>query len=237
MNALHETHKRECRKNRTRHAPRDAGPHAEREEYGLRWAGLAGLCLLAVIPACAQPHGAECRDIPKDAIPPPPGTYVCQWTAAEATRAEADKFVFYQYEWQRDKAQLGPFGQRHAAQVSARLPCVPYPVVIEPSGDAKLDESRRQAILQMLAGEGLSVPAKRVILDEGDAEPLYSQESPAIARGMFTNQAGGGTTGGLGGGVGTGGGGMGGAGLGGGMGGGGIGTGGMGGGTTSFGGY
>jgi hypothetical protein len=172
------------------------------------------------------------------AIPAPPGTYVCQWTAAEATRAEADKFVFYQYEWQRDKAQLGPFGQRHAAQISARLPCVPYPVVIEPSDDAKLDESRRLAMLQALACEGLSVPLERIVVGHGEAEPLYSQEAPAIARGMFTNQTGGGTTGGFGGVGGLGAGGIGGGiGVGGGFGGGGIGVGGMGGGTTSFGGY
>ncbi len=192
---------------------------------------LAGLCLLALIPACAQPHGVECRDIPMRAIPANPGTYVCQWTAAEATRAEADKFIFYQYEWQRDKAQLGPFGQRHAAQVAARLPCVAYPVVVEPSDDAKLDESRRLAILQALACEGRSVPLERIVVGHSEAEPLYSQEAPAIARGMFTNQTGTGTTGGFGGGGGLGaGGGLGGI-------GGGIGVGGMGGGTTGFGGY
>jgi hypothetical protein len=194
---------------------------------------LAGLCLLAVIPACAEPHvphGAECRDIPMRAIPADPGTYVCQWTAAEATRAEADKFIFYQYEWQRDKAELGPFGQRHAAQIAERLPCAPYPIVVEPSDDAKLDESRRVAIHQALACEGRSVPLERIVVGHSRAEPLYSQEAPAIARGMFTNQTGTGTTGGFGGGGGIGGG----IGVGGGI-GGGIGVGGMGGGTTSFG--
>jgi hypothetical protein len=171
------------------------------------------------------------------AIPAPPGTYVCQWTAAEATRAEADKFVFYQYEWERDKAQLGPFGQRHAAQVAERLPCVPYPVVIEPSDDGKLDESRRLAILQALACEGKSVPLERIVVGHGEAEPLYAQEAPAIYRGMFSNQTGGGAMGGFGGGVGTSVGGMGGGMGGGGIGAGGMGVGGMGGGTTSFGGY
>jgi hypothetical protein len=168
------------------------------------------------------------------AIPANPGTYVCQWTAAEASRAEADKFIFYQYEWQRDKAELGPFGQRHAAQVAARLACVPYLIVVEPSDDAKLDESRRLAILQSLVCEGRSVPPERIVVGNSEAEPLYSQEAPAIAAGMFGNQTGTGTTGGFGGGgIGGSGGGVG---IGGGMGGGGIGVGGMGGGTTSFGG-
>jgi hypothetical protein len=173
-----------------------------------------------------------------NAIPAPPGTYICQWTAAEATRAEADKFVFYQYEWQRDQPQLGPFGQRHAAQIAERLACVPYSVVIEPSGDATLDESRRLAIAQAVACEGRSVPLERIVVGHSRAEPLYSQEAPGIARGMFTNQTGGGTTGGFGGGGGLGGGGgIGGGGIGGGFGGGGVGVGGMGGGTTGFGGY
>ena len=204
MNALHRTQK--CRKNRTRHAPRDAGPHAEREEYGLRWAPLAGLFLLAVIPACAEPHvphGAECRDIPKDAIPAPPGTYVCQWTAAEASRAEADKFVVYQYEWQRDQEKLGPFGERHLAQITSRLACVPYPVVIESSGDAALDESRRLAMLRALSCGGLNLPPQRVVVGHGEAEPLYSQEAPAIASGVFSNRAAGGGLGGGGGGGGS----------------------------------
>jgi hypothetical protein len=235
MNAWHTTQK--FRKNRTRHAPRDERPQAEREEYGPRLALVAGLCLLVVIPACAQPHGVECRDIPKNAIPAPPGTYVCQWTAAEATRAEADKFVFYQYEWQRDKAQLGPFGQRHAAQVAERLPCAPYPVVIEPSDDAALDESRRLVIHQTLACQGQNVLLERIVVGHSMAEPLYSQEAPAIARGMFTNQTGAGTTSGFGGGGALGGGISGGTGVGSGIGGGGIGVGGMSGGTTSFGGY
>jgi hypothetical protein len=190
-----------------------------------------------VIPACAEPHvphGAECRDIPKDAIPAPPGTYVCQWTAAEASRAEADKFVFYQYEWQRDQAQFGPFGERHVSQVSARLSCVPYPVVIETSGDAALDESRRLTMLHSLSCTGLNVPPQRVVVGHGEAEPLYSQEAPAIASGVFSSRGGGAAGGGLGGG-GGGGGGVGAGSLG--IGGGGVGVGGMTGGTTSFGTY
>ena len=76
------------------------------------------------------------------------------------------------------------------------------------------------------------MPLERIVVGHGEAEPLYSQEAPAIYRGMFSNQTGGGAVGGVGGGVGTGAGG-----IGGGMGVGGMGGGGMGGGTTSFGGY
>jgi hypothetical protein len=96
----------------------------------------------------------------------------------------------------------------HRFIVMARVLCPSsYPVVVEASDDAALDESRRLALVQALACEGLTVPLTRVFVGHGEAEPLYSQEAPAIVSGMFTNQAGatggGGASGGMGGGVGV----------------------------------
>ena len=73
---------------------------------------------------------------------------------------------------------------------------MPFPVVIEPSSDPRVDESRRTAVLEALANSGNPVPPDRVILGRPEAEGLYGQEAPGIARGMFSNQTGGQSTGG-----------------------------------------
>ena len=161
---------------------------------------------VAGISACAS-HGIECRDIPKGAIPPPAGTYMCQWNNAEIDRAARDQFVVYRYEWQRDKSELNSFGEKHLPLIAERFACAPYPVVVEPSGDSRLDESRRNAIAQAIATHGVDVPADRVVLGRSEAEGLQGVEVPQIAAGIYSGTAGGqsGATSAVLGGIGTGG--------------------------------
>ena len=136
-----------------------------------------------------------CNDITPGAIPQPNGTYACQWAHAEKARADQDKFVIYQYEWSADGTKLTPSGQGHVAQIAQGLCQTPFPVVIEPSSDRRVDESRRTAVLEALASSGNPVPPDRVILGRPEAEGLYGQEAPGIARGMFSTQTGGQSTG------------------------------------------
>jgi len=133
----------------------------------------------------------SCNDIVPGAIPQPSGTYVCQWTHAQKTRADQDQFVIYQYEWSADATKLTPSGQRHVAQIAQGLCQAPFPVVIEPSSDSRVDESRRIAVLEAIASSGNPVTPDRVILGRPEAEGLYGQEAPGIARGMFSTQTGG----------------------------------------------
>lgn len=189
------------------------------------------LCLLGLsgLAGCQHGHGPlgvdRCADYPPGAVPQPAGTFNCQWQQAQAERAEHDAFVFYQYEWQLDAAALGPFGNRHAAQVAAGLQDRPYPIVIEPSGNAQLDEARRMALYEKLAELNAIAEPNRIIVARPQAEPMYGLEAPIVGRGFIgVGGAGGrgGQAGGFGGGAnggGFGGGGMGGGGFGGGMGG------------------
>ena len=110
-------------------------------------------------------------------------------------RADQDNFVIYQYEWSADVTKLTPSGQGHVAQIAQGLCQVPFPVVIEPSSDRRVDESRRMAVLEALASSGNPVTPDRVILGRPEAEGLYGQEAPGIARGMFGTQTGGQSTG------------------------------------------
>jgi hypothetical protein len=158
------------------------------------------LCGLFLLPfAAAVVSGCHtCNNITPGAIPQPNGTYACQWVHTERTRAAQDNFVIYQYEWSADVTKLTPSGQEHVAQIAQGLSQTPFPVVIEPSSnpsDRRLDEARRMAVLEALASSGNPVPPDRVILARPEAEGLYGQEAPGVARGMLSTQTGGQNTG------------------------------------------
>ena len=144
--------------------------------------GVAGAMLLALLAGCRWPWSPPGKpyDISAGAVPRPVGTNVCEWVLAQRLRAEEDALVIYQYEWLADRAELGPFGSGHVARIADRLIEVPYPIVIEPSDDAELDQARRHALIAALAGHGVVVPPERVVLGRGRAEGLYGEEAPAV---------------------------------------------------------
>ena len=151
--------------------------------------------ILVLLTVAAVSGCHSCNDIAPGAIPQPNGTYACQWAHAERGRAAQDNFVIYQYEWSADVTKLTPSGQGHVGQMAQALCQVPFPVVIEPSSDRRLDEARRMAVLEALASSGNPVPPERVILARPEAEGMYGQEAPGVARGMFGTQTGGQSTG------------------------------------------
>ncbi len=171
------------------------------------WTGALWLVLLAMAQAgCCQDGQKPCNDITPGAIPQPNGTYACQWIHGQMARADQDNFVIYQYEWSADATQaeatkLTPFGQEHLARIALGLCQVPFPVVIEPSSDQRVDESRRLAVLEALAYNRVPIMPDRVILGRPEAEGLYGQEAPGVARGMLGTSSGGQGTGATGGGA------------------------------------
>lgn len=169
-----------------------------------QWTGALWLILVALAANAGGCHNGPCNDITPGAIPQPNGTYSCQWIHAQAARADQDNFVIYQYEWAADGMKLTQFGQEHMAGMAQRLPQVPYPVVIEPSSDQHVNESRRLAVLDLLANYHAPISPDRVILGRSEAEGLYGQEAPGHVRGMFSNNSSGGQGAGSMGGVGTG---------------------------------
>jgi hypothetical protein len=81
------------------------------------------------------------------------------------------------------------------------------PVIIQPSGDPALDQSRQAAIMELLAARGIGLGGDRVVVATPDAEGLFGFEAPRIIRGYSqtgTYSSGAGGTGvGFGGGAGT----------------------------------
>lgn len=199
----------------------------------------ATLLMAAIVTGCQHDGnlvGAHrCADIPPGAVPAEQGTYVCQWQKWQHARAEQNYFVIYDNEWRfganEDGTRLGPFGERHLEDLTARLDYQPYSIVIDKTEDNELDQSRWMYVVNYLEQQGVADPQARVLIGRGDAEGLYGLEAPGIGSGFlgYGSGFGGGFGGGGFGGGGFGGGGFGGFG-GGGFGGGGFGGGGFGGG-------
>jgi hypothetical protein len=147
----------------------------------------------------------DCKDIPCGAIPPCTGTHVKEIMRTQAELAEADDFVFYECEWMYNgethcgTAQLGPEGTYRLGMVLRRLPDVPFPVLIQTNLDEKLNEARRNFIVQYLRDNGIPDADQRVIVGFPTAEGLFGTEAcPAFYRGFYGQQYGGGLYGGAG---------------------------------------
>ncbi len=133
----------------------------------------------------------RCPTMPKGAIPPPPGSYVRGWVDAQAARAEADDFVFYKHEWYLGGRELGPFGRYHLNEVTKRLRKVPFPVVIQPTLDRELNETRRSLIVQYLKLNDVPDAELRVLVAFPEAEGLLGEDAERI----FEQTIGGGRSG------------------------------------------
>lgn len=152
--------------------------------------------------------GDPCADIPPGAIPAPAGTYNCDWQHDQASRADRDFFVFYQYEWQGDSEKLSPFGDRHLARLVGRVPKTPLPIIVEPSSNTKLDERRVVSLRHTLTKFDPHLSDYPIQVGYSEAEPMYGFEAPRVTRGFIGGGQGGGMQGGgQGGGFGGGGGG------------------------------
>jgi hypothetical protein len=151
----------------------------------------------------------NCADIPKGAIPTHPGTYVNAYLNKSADKAELDDFVLYYNEFKDSEPVLGPFGRRHLAQIIARLPTVPFPVVIQPTPDhlkatntpyhpedkdidpRQLDQARRKAVVDLLCQAKIPNAEERVVVGIPTAEGLFGEEGERIYPMMLQNQLGG----------------------------------------------
>ncbi|MCH2130162.1 MAG: hypothetical protein MK179_13525 [Pirellulaceae bacterium] len=88
------------------------------------------------------------------------------WETQQAN-AEAADFIFYHHEFRAKTAEVAPGTKRHLESVALRLEHVPFPVVIEQSKHdryPKLDEKRRQVIVEHLTRMGVADAQERVII-------------------------------------------------------------------------
>ncbi len=123
----------------------------------------------------------HCPVIEPGAIPAPVGTYQNELQRRQASKAEADDFVVYHYEFNEEGNQFGPAGARHMIQMAGRLKDgQPFPVVIEATGVEPVDRSRWELVVSRLLAEGVVDADKRVTIGLSAAEGLYGDEAPRI---------------------------------------------------------
>jgi hypothetical protein len=130
-------------------------------------------------------HIDNAADIPKGAIPAPTGSYVNNIVNIQASKAEADDFVIYKHEWFMGGTELGDYGRYHMDLMIKRLPEVPFPIMVQASGDAAVNETRRQMVVYYLAMAGVPAPESRVVIGFPEAEGLYGEEAERIYQQMI----------------------------------------------------
>jgi len=119
----------------------------------------------------------QCADIPCGAIPPPAGTYSCQWQTEQIGRAQQDFFVIHEYEWYMGAEQLGPDGRKHVHEIAKRLGDGPQHVIVAASDNDKRNAARRKVVVENLTQLGVLDADNRVVSGESQAEGLYGQEA------------------------------------------------------------
>lgn len=156
-------------------------------------------------------------------VPDPPaqlGSSVNPSFEIQELHGEASDFVIYEHEFAGNSSKLTPEGESHLRQIAARLPQVPFPVIVENASPdvgpddpgfvpcADIDSQRRATIAAALTLMGVPGAGQRVIvgpplsagITAGEADRSYNRSI-----GGFGNTLGGNRAGGVNGGVGAGG--------------------------------
>ncbi len=125
---------------------------------------------------------------------------------------EAADFVMYRNEFVDNSSELSPCGRDHIAEIAARMPSTPFPIIVQRSinnADPELDQIRRDIVVRVLTDLGNQDANQRVVVSQPYSNGLNSMEGEqdyGRFRGI-RGIRGGGNQGGGGGGAGGGGGG------------------------------
>lgn len=128
--------------------------------------------------------------------------------------AMAEYFVVYREDFLTNSATINDTGLRHVSGIYKRLDTINDSILVEPTGNAKLDEQRRDAVIRALIELGApSGVSGRIAAGTTRAEGLRYEDVPSVGRrnplsgggfglngsGGFSGGGGGGLSGGFGG--------------------------------------
>lgn len=107
--------------------------------------------------ACDKPTLAQvvqnaiqpCPDYPAGCMPPDVGAATDNFFGVMGYQAEADDFVFYDFEWVDGTAEPAEDFAFHLNRVVPRLAVEPFPIVVETTGDSELDRARYEKMVQL----------------------------------------------------------------------------------------
>jgi hypothetical protein len=137
-------------------------------------------------------RGQSCNDVPQGSLPDPCGLSVHRFWGIQKRNAEALSYIVFTNEWYMGEQTLGPYGEHHVQQLARLLPTAPLDVIVQPSLDAALNESRRQFVVARLLQAGVLDAERRVRVEYADGDRIYGEEAPRIFNNMLrSNQFGG----------------------------------------------
>jgi hypothetical protein len=122
----------------------------------------------------------------------------------QVTNATAAQMIFYDYDFVGDTAELNLRGRDKLAAIGPQLASNFFPLVIERTPRVPgLDEARRVAVFNRLAGGPFRIPAERVVIGPPIAFGRMGIEAILVDRNRAGSVASGGALGGIAGGAGT----------------------------------
>lgn len=125
------------------------------------------------------------------------GAVVRSVFARQKQLAMAEYFVVYREDFASNSADLNATGLRHVHGIYKRLDLIDDPVLVEPTGNAKLDEQRRDAVVKALIQHGAPTGVSgRVSPGTTRAEGLRYEDIPSVGKRNPLGGSGGGFGGG-----------------------------------------
>ncbi|MEZ6031720.1 MAG: hypothetical protein R3C17_01330 [Planctomycetaceae bacterium] len=101
------------------------------------------------------------------------------WHAMQ-TNGEAADFVMYRNEFVDNSSELSPYGRDHIAEIAARMPSTPFPIIVQRSwnnADPELDQVRRDIVVRVLTDLGNQDANQRVVVSQPYSNGINSMEA------------------------------------------------------------
>jgi len=126
-----------------------------------------------VVTAC-QHSGSY--DLPAEHIPEPAGTRHNVLFSMQATKGEQYKYLLDKSSWYGTSTSLSPDGQHQVEWMVSQLDKNPYTVYVEPSGNHRIDETRRMALIEYFDLQGLGDAENFVIVSAYPFESVRADQ-------------------------------------------------------------
>jgi len=97
----------------------------------------------------------------------------------QETNGEAADFILHRNEFVDNSSELSPYGRDHIAEIAARMPSAPFPVIVQRSlnnSDPELDQIRRDLVVRVLTDMGNIDADQRVVVSQPYSDGINSQE-------------------------------------------------------------
>lgn len=137
---------------------------------------LAGCC--CGIPLPCFPGAASSRSMAVPDSMPLGSISRAHWHMME-TNGEAADFVIHYNEFADNSSELTPYGRDHIAEIAARMPSAPFPVIVQRqqfNADPELDSVRRDLVVRVLTDLGNPDADQRTVVSQPYGDGINSVE-------------------------------------------------------------